>query len=414
MRWQNTGVFATPQGPPGASGVPQMQPGQQTMPPQQSYQGGYSPDHLPPPPGQQSTFGQQPQGGYAPPPQPYGVQPGVPGTQFAQPLSTQQPGQQWGTPAQGQAPQQPQQQWPQGQPQQPNYGQQPQQQWPQGQPAQQQPGRVQLDDNTILDGAGVPPELRGRSWADARRLYSALSTDWLQRNSRQQTPAQQSLQQQGFGQQPQQPQGFQQSFQGQPGQQPNGQQDPRQFWQNPQQHIGDIVGQAIEQRLGPVLQRNQQTAILEARNVAQTGIQDFSYLEPDIMQIVAGARPEDLQNPQVWIAAARMARGQRMEAGQYDPRAAQQRQPQVPGQQNGQQNGQYGPGYVVPAYQAPPVNQFFSESPSAPNVGGYGGPQGSGKQPTQEDYHYAQKWQMPIQDFMAWKYGANPQPVGSF
>lgn len=408
MSWQNTGVFATPQGPPGASGVPQMQPGQQTMPSQQNYQGGYSPDHLPPPPGQQPQ-----QGGYAPPPQPYGVQPGVPGTQFAQPLSTQQPGQQWGTPAQ--APQQPQQQWPQGQPAQQNPQGQPQQQWPQGQPAQQQ-GRVQLDDNTILDGAGVPPELRGRTWADARRLYSALSTDWLQRNSRQQTPAQQSLQQQGFGQQPQgqqfAPQG-QQPFQGQqPGQQPA--QDPRQFWQNPQQHIGDIVGQAIEQRLGPVLQRNQQTAILEARNIAQTGIQDFGYLEPDIMQIVSGARPEDLQNPQVWIAAARMARGQRMEAGQYQPQTTQQRQPQIPGQNGNGNGGGYGPGYAQPAYNAPPVNQFFSESPSAPNVGGYGGPQGSGKQATQEDYHYAQKWQMPIQDFMAWKYGAQPQPVGSF
>jgi hypothetical protein len=362
MSWNQHGVFA--QAPPGASGVPQVSPGQQVQPPSHEYS--YGTDQLPPPPGQ------APQG----PPNPYGVQPGVPGAPMAQPYQTSQPGQQWGTPSQAQASQAPQGVPPLQVPQAP--------QAPQG-----QPGRVQMSDNSILDGPGVPPELRGRTWADARRLYQALSTDWLQRNGQQRAP----VMQQPTPQTPSQaPQGT-----------PQGGSDPRQFWANPDQRIAEVVQNTVGQMLQPVIQQTQSQAILQARQIASTGIRDFDYLEPDIMQIVAGANPQDLQNPQVWIAAARMARGQRMEAGQYDPRAAQQHAPQVPGQ---------GPGMAVPAYQAPPVHQFFSESPSAPNVSQSA--YGAARQPTQEDYQYAQKWQMPIQDFMAWKYGTGQQPVGSF
>lgn len=392
-QWNQHGVFA----PPGGSGLPAMPQGQQTLPPNQY--SGYSIDHLPPAPQQQGGL-------------PYGVQPGVPGAQIAQPLQTAQPQQQWGVPPQASP-----QGWPAQQPQMPGQFGTPQQpQWPQQQQAQR-PGTVSLDDNAILDGPAVPPELRGRTWGDARRLYSALSTDWLQRHGRPTTPAAQSLQAQGF-MQPQAPQGPQAPQR--PGFQPQGPQTPqapmaapadsRQFWANPDQRIAEVVGQVMEQRLGPMLQpmiaRNQQGAILEARQVAATGTNDFQYLEPDIMQIVARANPADLQDPQVWISAADMARGRRLASGQYQPQQAQR--PQVPGNPNG---AGYGPGTSVPAPQGPPVHSFFSESPSAPNVpGAYGS--SNGTQATQEDYHFAQKFQMPIQDYMSWKHGA--QPAGRF
>lgn len=384
MSW-NTGVFAAP---PGASGVPQQQPGQQVYGP--PAQGGYGLDHLPPPPGAASQQWGQPQQP-APYPGSYVPQPGVPGAQVAQPLQTQQQPQQWG---------QPQQQGGWGQPgpapvqgyapQQQGYAPNPQQQTAQG------ARRAELDDNVILDGPAVPPELRGRTWADARRLYSALSNDWLQRNRAPQTPAQQSLQAQGLA--PQSAQGAAPQWGQQPQQAAQGTQSPA-FWQNPDQRIAEVVSQTIEQRLGPVIQQSQSQGILQARNIAATGIRDFDYLEPEIMQIVAGSDPATLQNPQVWIAAARMARGQRMEQGQYNPQAVQARQQQPP--------------RAVPAYDPPPVHSFFSESPSAPSIaGGYGQASGA-RQPTQDDYHYAQKWQMPIGDFMAWKYGMGaPSGVG--
>ena len=386
MTWPANGVFAPPQGPPGASGVPQLPQGQQVLPPQQTQGVSYSPDHLPPPPGQQGAYG-------ATPPQPaYGTQPGVPGTQIAQPWNTAAPQQQWGAPQQAQQWSQQQQQAPVP----PTFQQQP----PQQQTAQQpQPHSVELNDNAILDGPAVPAELRGRTWGDARRLYSALSNDWLQRN-RTTTPAAQTLQSQAPQQQA-------------PAQQHSAPQGSAPFWQNPDQRIAEVVGQVVDQRLGPVLQRNQQQGILEARQIAATGIPDFGYLEPDIMQIVAGASPDDLQNPQFWLAASRMARGQRVEQGQYQFNPQQQQPPAAPGRAPG------GPGYSQPygqqpAYAPPPVHSFFSESPSAPNIPSAYGANGGAKTPSQDDYFYAQRWQMPIQDFMAWKYGAGQGVGGSF
>lgn len=381
MSWQpQHGVYATP---PGATGVPQMQPGQQSMPAQWP-SGGYSVDHLPAP--QQTGWNGAPQQ----PQQPWnGAQPGVPGTQIVQPWNTQQPGQQWGVPTPpGPAPQPGWPQAPGGQPAPQGYA-----------PFPQQPGavaaRVELNDQAILSGPAVPAELQGRTWGDARRLYSALSNDWLQRNRQPQTPAQQTLSaQQPVPQVPTQP----------AAPAPGGA-DPRQFWANPEQRIAEIVSQTVSSQMQPMMQRNQQTGILEARQIAATGISDFAYLEPEIMQLVSGATPEYLQKPETWLAAARMARGMKMEQGQYRPTQQAPRAAQVPGQQ---------PSWA-PAQPTAPVGSFFTESPSAPSVNGsYGN--GGPRAVTQEDQFYAQKWQMPIQDFMAWKYGAAPQPqlMGSY
>jgi hypothetical protein len=354
------------QGMPGATGLPQMPMGQQALPPQQPT-GGYGIESLPGPQGPQGQYPAFP--GYA------GAGPGVPGTPQAQPLQTAMPGQGWG--------QQPMQQGQQGMQQ----GMPPQPQ--QGQMSQPQQSRTaQLDDGTILDGPGVPPELRGRSWGDARRLYQALSTDWLTRNRQPTTPAQQTMQ---SVQQPQPPR-YGPTPPSQPLPPQQGGQQGQQFWQDPQRSIQEAVSAAVEQRLAPIAQQSQAQAIMQARNIAQTGVQDFGYLEPYVMQIVGQADPELLTNPQTWVAAARMARGQLVEAGQYQPQQSQQR----------------------PQSQQVPVNQFFSEAPSAPSLAGYQGQAGV-PQPTQTDYEYARRFQMPVDQYMSWKHGvASTQPLGSF
>lgn len=397
------------QGPQG----PAMPTGQQVLAPQQQAGVSYGVDFLPPPPtqqaqGQPGQMLQQPQYGM----QQYGqqVQPGVPGTPIAQPI---QPGQQVQQAYQVQAPQNYGFPAPQQAPQNYGYGQQPVQQaqgWP---PVQQAAGQtVQLQDNVVLDGPGVPQELRGRTWGDARRLYTALSSEWLQRNGRPQTPAAQTLASQGVapGQHPGQPQ-YQPQQQMQQGQQdPRGAQQP-QFWQNPDQRIQQIVSETVQQSLEPVLRQTRGQAIIQARGVAAEGIADFQQLEPYVMQQLAGASPEDLQNPQVWIAASELVRGRLVAAGQYQF-PTQQRQ-QIPGRGYGQQN--YGSPATLPsqpAYgmSAPPAHSFFSEGPTAPSIGGFG-PSGA-PQPTQDDMFYASKWQMPIDQFMAWKYGQQVQQPG--
>lgn len=346
---------------------PQMQ-AQQPQP-------GFVPQQLQPQAqGIQYDTSQLPQGG-----QPmYNPQPGVPGGTISQPLYPV--GHPMAQAPQAQQPQQPQQGWPQMSQQQPQQG------WPPQAPlAPQQQG--QINDNVVLDGPAVPPELRGRTWGDAKRLYQALSTDWLRRQSQ--------------VQQFQQPQAQAPQFQHQapPAQAPSG---PLSFQQQQDSRIAQIVAQTVAPMLQPLVQQNQSQAVLQARQIARTGMPDFDYLEPDIMQRVAGASPEVLANPMTWKLAADAARGERVLIGQYRPQMQMQRQ--MPG-----------PGASVPANGQAPVHTFFSESPSAPAFATGGGivP----RQPTQEDAFYAQRFSMPVQDYMAWKYGTGvqqPNGLGSF
>lgn len=366
----------------------QMQPvqptGQQTINGNAGYS--YGVESLPPAPqqgqqqnapymGQNGNFGLTPQWQQGM----QGPQPGFPQQQPVQQPQQggwQQPVQQW-----GQAPQQ-------------GAGQQaPQQGWP-----PQQQGAGQLDLNTRLDGAHVPQQLRGRTLGEALQIYNALSTNWAQRTNGQQTPAQQSLNQM-------QPQGGQAPQQQGSAVPQNGAARPNP-WTQPEQFFGSLLEQKLEERLGPVIQQSQQQAVTQAFGIAKSGIADFQALEGDVMQMLANADPQSLANPATWIGAADIVRGRQVREGRY-----QQPQPQVPGQQNGfggqnpammrmQPAGQMG---QVPAY------GFFTESPTAPSVSQFGGTAG-GAQPTQGDYQTAQKFGMPIQEYMAWKVGISAQP----
>lgn len=391
------------------NGYGQVAPGQYVGVPQQgapqpqvqqpSGYSGYSIDHLPPPPQrgpQQGNYGNVPGVSYGQPPAQQGY--GVPGAQVQQPAYV--PPQQLQQFAPQQQPGLPPQQFPQGQ-----QFQQPQQFAPQQPPAGPQLGFAPAP-NTILDGPNVPPELRGRTWGDAIRLYNGLATDWRQRNAQPQTPAAQTQQQM------QQPSGLPPQF-------PQGQQPstPQSFFQNPDERIAQVVRQQIEQTVMPALQpviaMTSEQRLLQARAVASQQMPDFQQLEPDIMSTLASAPPESLGNPQVWIAAARMARGRAIEEGRYRPVQQQTttttHQVQVPGTPQGWQ----GPGAATPAAQP---YQFFTESPTAPSAFQYGA--SGAPQPTQADYQQASKFGMDIGTWMLWKTGqpmqGQPQQAGGF
>lgn len=268
-----------------------------------------------------------------------------------------------------------------------------------------QQGIPQIGLNTRLDGPGIPQALRGRTLGEAITLYSALETDWSRRNGVTQTPAQQSLNQMGAGQQ----QLGTHQQQGQQGQQPQ-QVNP---WTNPGDFFGRLFEEKLEQRLGPVIQHTQQQAVTQAFTIAKSGISDFGALEGDVMQMLASADPQALANPATWIGAADIVRGRQMREGRYQAQAQNGlQQVQVPGQQNwqGQQQGWQGNPAMMrmqPAGQVPAYG-FFTEAPTAPNVSQFGG-NGMGSQPSQQDYAAAQKFGMPIQDYMAWKVGVSAQ-----
>lgn len=325
--------------------------------------------------------GQQGYGGQQPPQQTQGNQGGMQAyNPQGQPVQAPQQG--------GQLPftQPPQNQPPQPHPTVP-YGQFPQQQ---DQGPQQQPRSnvAQMSDDTILDGPSVPAELRGRTFGQVKGIYTALANDWLTRQRNGQQPQGGPAQQPGGMVRNQEPQG-------QPPQQTS-QGNGRSFWTNPEESIGRLVEERVGTILQPVLQQSQGNAVAQARQVAMQQIRDFGELEGHIMQKIGHMNPQALSNPEVWLNAARLVRGELMERGQYQPRNQNQGGGQFP-QQNGQMP-QYNSGNSVPAQ----PHQFFTEGPTPPQLGELGG----GSLSPQEQF-VAQQMGMKPEEYMMWKGGVN-------
>lgn len=297
----------------------------QMGPPPTNYGAGYAPQNIPP----------------APQPQGWGQQ------QQQAPQATQQNGP-W--------PQQPQQPAPQ------QWGQQPQ--------APQQ-GRYSLQASDVLDGPGVPPELRGRSVSQVMSVYNTLANAWLNFESQQR---------QLYGGQA--PQGGQQAPQGGPqyGQQHASQGGPqygqhqqhapqapqaggwRPQFPNRQQQQGagfwddarPVIREEIQQAIAPVVQPLQRQAVQGVEQQVAQHISDYALLEPEIKGMLAGAPPQALANPEIWVSAADMARGRLQRTGEYQQRLQQgwQPRPQQPQQAGWQQSQQ-----PMQTYGAPPMMQ---------------------------------------------------------
>lgn len=286
-----------------------------------------------------------------------------------------------------QQPQQPAWQMPpMPQQQQQTFEQQPQQQPQQQQPqyTQQNPPpnnqpvqRVNIPDHVILDGDGVPPHLRGRTWGQVKQIHTALEQDFVQRQQRPAAQQQQSVPQQ------------RQQTGGRPQPQTEGATD---FWADPVGAIRSIVTEQVGQAIAPVTQRTTAMAIQEAQSIARQGIPDFQHLEAEVIQSISGLAPEALADPRTWQNAADLARGRMMSRGQYQPQQ-QQQQPQIH-----QPQQQRGPGVFVPA-PVNPIGAFFTE-PSTPP-----GQQGSVSTLTNDEQYYAQKMGMTNEEYAAWRGG---------
>jgi hypothetical protein len=251
-------------------------------------------------------------------------------------------------------------------------------------PAQpQQPTPLQLSAETIIDGPGVPNELRGRTWGEISRVYEGLRNLALQ--SRNAPPIPQPPMQQPVAQP------------AAPAAQP--QVDSATFWRDPVASVRQVVAQAVAetvgQQLAPVTQQAVNNQILAARNqVAQEiGPAAYQALEQDVMASLQGVDPRTLVDPAMWRVAVNNAAGQRALRGQALPA---RQQPAAA------QPGTFAPQTVQPgANPVPNLNGFFSESPN-------GGARTQGTQLSQEQMQAADAMQMTHAQYAAWLGGIQP------
>lgn len=214
------------------------------------------------------------------------------------------------------------------------------------------PGAGGLDPNMRLTGPNVPNELQGRTVAEVIALYGGMRNAIMQYVSQPQTPPAP-----GAVAPPQAPAA-------QPGQaQPEGWD-----WRNPvpaiQATVRDTVREIIQNEVGPalapVIQQGNQAAIVGAmQQVAAEVGPAFTTVQARVMQMLQGADPRQLANPQIWRTAANAAIGEAYTQGQLAPR--QQGAPMAPAAQP-----QYPVPQPIPNQWAPPPSQsFFTEQPGA-------------------------------------------------
>lgn len=253
------------------------------------------------------------------------------------------------------------------------------------QPPQQPnaPARVELAPQHILDGPGVPPELRGRSVDQVMRIYGTLADAYLRRMPNQPpaaagnppTPAPHSP-----PQVPPQPRNTAGQFQ------------PNQGWGEPQAPQQPDIRQIVREELQPFAAN----ASSSAMQIARQQIPDFNELEAEVLQNLEGMPPQVLANPQAWVRAADLVRGQRMRQ-RFSPAN------QPGGNTGGNAPQNYAPagGLSVPANSyGQPVHTFFSEAPTPPVFGQEYGLSAS-------EQAAAAAFGMSADDYRAWKGGVN-------
>jgi len=227
------------------------------------------------------------------------------------------------------------------------------------QPQAAPPGKFSLSGDEILDGDGVPAELRGRKASEVFRIYGTLADDFIARK-RAGRPQQQPPQQQA---------------------QPQPQQEQPSLFQddNPDERIAQIVRQVVGEAVQPFQQQSLEQGRRTAYDQARQQIPDFQSLEADILDVVKGSSDEALANPEFWQHAADLARGRR---ARQQPQPQQQAQA-LPFQENpfSQAPMQYPQPQMPPTQQQipapyvtqpspavrPATSQFFTEAPTAPS-----------------------------------------------
>lgn len=265
---------------------------------------------------------------------------------------------------------QPTQQPPQQQPQ------QFQQPVPQ-QPAPQQVGPAPIDPGARLYGPSVPPNLQGRTFAEAMQIYNGMQNVVLQQLHGQ-APQQQAPAPQQQAPVPAAP--------GAPA--PAGWD-----WRNPEASVQRAVGPAIQDAIAPVLaaispivQQSNIAAVSRARDAAAAQIGPaFAQIEQHVIQRLAGADPRALMNPEAWRIAATSVLGEFSLRNQSPlPQQPLQQLPQAPGH------------YQPQAQPMPNLNTFYTEQPNV------GAPQQGIVQLTPQQDWAARQMGMSAADYLAW------------
>jgi hypothetical protein len=217
----------------------------------------------------------------------------------------------------------------------------PQQQAPA--PQQQQQQQQALPPDTILRGPAYPPELQGRTVAQAMQIYAAMRASVGQNGGQQQQQQQAAPQQQQAA--PQQ--------QGVPT-------DPRAFFADPAGNTRRLIQEEMQNTLAPMLkpimQQSAQGAIERARNAFLAANPTGNQYLNDMMPMLQRSTEEQLSNPETWNAVFRYVLGQKVIEAQANP----QQPPYNPQQQQAPQWGE--------AVRQTPQGSFFTES-STPNNG---------------------------------------------
>lgn len=236
-----------------------------------------------------------------------------------------------------------------------------------GQPAFN-PRMVQLTPDTILDGPGVPDHLRGRTFGFLTQLYNGLSTHYAQTRGQGGQDGGQQQQGQGWGQQP----GGGQQGQGQAGGQPSSM-GTANFLSNPTEAIRAVLREEMQ----PIQGATMASRIQDTWRQAPQMIPDYPLLEAGIVARVSQLSPELRGDPQAWLNAADMARGEAIRTGEYQrflQMSQQQRNGRGQQQGNGQQGGWGGQSNSQMGYsQGQPQIAFAGAQ--GPN-GGWAGAQG--------------------------------------
>ena len=261
--------------------------------------------------------------------------------------------------------------------------------------------RTQFTGAEILDGPGIPVELRGRTVTQAMDLYSKLIDHYSKTKpapvvSGQPAPA---IQQPGVVAAP---------VAGQPLPPPQSPVQATSFWRTPEASMEAVVEKVVQKVMGPSIAVSQATAIQSAEEQAKRTIPDYPAIQEELQSIISTAAPEHLTNPAFWTEAADLARGRLL------------RKAQITGQPAA-------PPVAMPAYSAPygvpagpqapvalpsvpasmAVPGYFAEGPTPPQ--GYGAPYTG--QLTAYQSAAAKGFGMDPAEYSAWSAPSSTAPV---
>lgn len=236
---------------------------------------------------------------------------------------------------------------------------------PAGQPAPSAQ-TVPLGPNTILDGPGIPPELRGKSFSEVMGIYGSMRNVVLRVAEGGQPIAGPPTADRGAPA----PAAVPAAPAAPPAPGAPAAPSKEDFWRDP---IGSItaalipkIDERIQAATEPFRQGAVDTTVQRVQQQISTEFPDFAAYEPAVREMLKGAAPEQLANAELWRTAYWVSKGRATA-------------PPAAGGGNGTQPPAAPPAPARPATPYPPqpvvgggqpvpnMTSFFSEAPSAPN-----------------------------------------------